>query len=141
MRYLFPALQTRYLSVFDLARIGRRLFEDVDSVPANHAGNYTVVTGEMVDGSGTFSSDVETWELRFGLIGKSVKPDDARLWLTAMNGTFKDNVLVSHSAAFRSVAIWEVGQEAPEIEGHTFVAGWSCSIMIELSVMSPLTRA
>lgn len=158
MKHLFPALQAKYRGNWKLAMIGRQLFEPVRSEDTpNYPASYVLVTAESDDRYSTWDSDVQYWTVRFGLVSKTVSPNaviqitnpdlsvvsirvDASTWLEEMDAAFKDQLFLSPSAAFTCIGVSEIGRDAPEIEGHTFVAGWSCSFILQMTNKVPRTR-
>lgn len=95
MKYIFPALKTRWDQSAELKRLGGSLHlaDEGQSARPN-----TSVHGRMTP-MDTFGSDIEQWSIEFRLHGRGSASRDALDWYEAMRGWFHRATLSASAAA------------------------------------------
>ena len=139
MKFVFPAIETRFDANSTLTGVGRKLYRVTDDTPNdNTVRPFTVVAGTLVETLDTFASDIEIWSLVFGFIGKRVDATNADTWLEQMIASFEDADITS--ADFSTAGCKLISQEAPVINDVAYDAGATFELTIERTVLNPVAR-
>jgi hypothetical protein len=93
IEHIVKACVQRYAANAELARIGRKVVREVELRNANYPRPCVTVSLAMTETLDTFNDDVLVWDIAMRLLGKSLRPNDADIWLLEMERSFEDALL------------------------------------------------
>lgn len=135
---IFAALEQRFNGFEALYTVGRKLFHGFDEDRKNVVFPYSEVTIERGESIGTWTTDIDEWELRFRYHAKDQRPNSALTWLNWMRAAFKDGNLTN--SAFHCCGIREAGLDAPVLKDGIWTAAIRFTMTVQWKELSPSVR-
>jgi hypothetical protein len=135
---LFQAIEARFNAYPMLRLKGRKLYEGFEEQRVNVTKPYTELNAALVERLDTFSSDIETWELKFRFHAKGLKGESADDWVDAMTDAFKDaNILAGQ---FVTAGTRMLIASVPKLTDGLFDATMTFRLIFKRNLNSPLVR-